>query len=100
MATIYWSRLALAVVAAAISTVVAVVQGVGEPGDYSRFLNGVTIALLVYLVTYWIIYKTYFKNKIEKQTKLMTQGIGIYFIAWALFWILFYTIVRGPPPVA
>jgi hypothetical protein len=35
-------------------------------------------------------------NKVEKQSKIMTMGIFIYFIAWAAFFILFYSIMQGP----
>jgi glucan phosphoethanolaminetransferase (alkaline phosphatase superfamily) len=93
---IYWARLAIAIVAAAISTWVTL--ALGERG-VSTFLNGLTIALIVYLITYYLIIKNVFKDKVEKQSKLMTQGIGIYFFTWLVFWILIYTIILGQPPV-
>ena len=97
LTTIYWTRLALAIIAAAISTVVTV--ALGERG-LSTFLNGLTIALLVYIVTYYMIFKNLYRNKVEKQSKLMTQGIGVYFFGWLVFWILMYTIVLGQTPLA
>jgi hypothetical protein len=96
LATIYWTRLVLAVVAAAISTEVTL--AFGERG-LNTFINGLTIALLVYLVTYYVFFKVRFKNKVEKQSKLMTQGIGIYFFAWLVSWVVIYSIVLGQPPV-
>ena len=95
LALIYWTRLVLAIVAGAISTAVALT--LGERG-LSTFVNGLTIALLVYLVTFYI-FKAQFKGKVEKQSKIMTQGIGIYFFAWLVSWILIYTIVLGQSPV-
>jgi len=95
LALIYWTRLALAVVAGAISTAVALM--LGERG-LSTFVNGLTIALAVYLVTFYI-FKAQFKGKVEKQSKIMTQGIGVYFFAWLVSWILIYTIVLGQPPI-
>jgi len=92
---IYWARLALALVAGAISTAVAL--ALGERG-LNTFVNGLTIALLVYLVTFYI-FKSKFKGKIEKQSKIMTQGIGIYFFAWLVSWILIYTIILGQSPI-
>ena len=92
---IYWTRLVLAIIAAAISTAVAL--ALGERG-LNTFINGLTIALLVYLITFYI-FKAKFKGKVEKQSKIMTQGIGIYFFAWLVSWILIYTIVLGQPPV-
>jgi uncharacterized membrane protein YfcA len=93
---IYWSRLALAIIAGAISTYVTV--ALGERG-LNTFLNGLTIALAIYLVSYYLVYKPRFKDKVEKQSKLMTQGIGLYFFGWLFSWVLFYTIVLGQPPV-
>ena len=87
LVTIYWTRLVLAIIAAAISTVVALAMG--ERG-LNTFLNGLTIALLVYLVTYFLVFKPVYGKKVEKerQGKLMTQGIGIYFFTWLVSWIL------------
>ena len=95
LALIYWTRLALAVVAGAISTAAAL--ALGERG-LSTFVNGLTIALTVYLVTFYIL-KAQFKGKVEKQSKIMTQGIGVYFFAWLVSWILIYTIVLGQSPI-
>ena len=92
LVTIYWIRLALSIVAATISAVVATMQ---EETNLYTFVNGVTIALLVYLLSYYAL-KAKFLNKVEKQSKIMTMGIFIYFIAWAVFFILFYSILKGP----
>lgn len=96
LVTIYWIRVALSIVAAAISAVIATMQNVT---DLYTFVNGVTIALLVYLLSYYVI-KAKFMNKVEKQSKLMTQAIFMYFIAWAVFFILFYSLLKGPALVA
>jgi hypothetical protein len=93
--TIYWIRLALSIVAATIGAVISTLQ---NEADLYTFVNGVTIALLIYLLSYYAI-KAIFMNKVEKQSKVMTQGIFMYFIAWAVFFILFYSILRGPVPV-
>jgi len=90
---IYWIRVALSILAAAISAVVATLQ---NATDLYTFVNGVTIALLIYLLSYYAL-KGKFMNKVEKQSKIMTMGIFIYFIAWAVFFILFYSIMKGQP---
>jgi hypothetical protein len=95
LVTIYWIRLALSIVAATIGAVISTLQ---NEADLYTFVNGVTIALLIYLLSYYAI-KAKFMNKVEKQSKIMTQGIFMYFIAWAVFFILFYSILRGPVPV-
>ena len=95
LVVIYWARLALGVVAALISTFVTMLSGV-EPGVYelNSFLNGLTIALLVYLVSYYVL-KSLFSSKVEKQSKIMSMGIGIYFFTWIFAWVLFYSIWSG-----
>jgi predicted amino acid-binding ACT domain protein len=89
---IYCTRLALGIVAAIISALVAMNLDVL---DFTAFTTSLTIALLVYLLSYYAL-KAKFYNKVEKQSKIMTMGIGIYFIAWAVFFILSYSIIRGP----
>ena len=93
LAIIYWTRFGLAILAGILSTYITLLFG--ERG-VTTILNGLTIALILYLLTYYAVYKPMFRNKVEKQSKLMTQGIGIYFFAWLVFWILTYTIVLGP----
>ena len=92
LVTIYWTRVALSLVAAAISAFIATAQ---SDTDLYTFVNGITIALLVYLLSYYAI-KAKYVNRVEKKSKIMTQGIFMYFIAWAVFFILFYSILKGP----
>jgi uncharacterized membrane protein len=93
--TIYWARLSLGIVAAILSTLLAITR---DELSFTTFMNGLTIALLVYLVSYYV-FKAKFRAKVEKQSKIMTMGIGIYFFTWIVFMILFYSILKGPPPV-
>jgi len=93
LALIYWLRVILGIIAGTISTVITLAGG--ERG-LNTFLNGVTIALVVYLVSFYII-KAKYASKVEKQSKLMTQGIGMYFFAWLVTWVLSYTIILGQP---
>jgi len=86
---IYWTRVLLGVAAAFISTLVSFV------GDIS-FLNGITIALLIYIVTYYI-YKPIFLTKVEKPTKIFTTGIFAYFMTWLVTWTILYTILFKIP---
>ena len=88
---IYWIRVALAIVAGGISALVATLF---EAAEFNTFLNGITIALAIYLLSYYVL-KAKFMNKVEKQSKIMTMGIFIYFIAWAVFFILCYSIFVG-----
>ena len=89
---IYISRVGLALLAAAISTEITLLFG--ERG-INTFLNGVTIALLIYLITYYV-FKAKYRTQVEKQSKIMTMGIGIYFFTWLVIWLLLYTVIQGP----
>ncbi len=93
---IYVARVCLALVAAAISTAIAI--AFGQETVINTFLNGITIALLIYLITYYV-FKARYVNKVEKQSKIMTMGIGIYFFTWLVVWVLLYTLALGPVAV-
>jgi hypothetical protein len=89
---IYWLRVALGIIAAFVCAGYAIVAQKPFPGDYFFLMNGITIALAIYLVSFYII-KNKFLLQVEKQSKLATTGIGIYFISWIVSWIILYTII-------
>ena len=95
---IYWIRLLLGIIAALASTGYA--QAIGgistTGGGINLFLMGLNIALIVYVLSYYIM-KFKWAAKVEKPQKIFTTGVGIYFLAWLVFWVLFYTIMAGPP---
>jgi len=97
---IYWLRLALGVVAALICAGYGIAAGVisKEGFPLNTFFNSLSIALIVYIISYYII-KRKFLSKVEKPQKLASTGIGIYFISWMVFWVLLYTIIAGSPTV-
>jgi len=94
---IYWIRLILGIIAALAST--GYTQAVGTVStsgvDISIFMNGISIAIIVYVISYYIM-KFKWAAKVEKPQKIFTTGVGIYFIAWLVFWILFYTLTAPP----
>jgi PKD repeat protein len=87
---IYIIRIGLGALAALIATLVVDLK-VGNP-----LINGITVALAVYLLTYYLL-KMQFAEKVEKPSKVLTMGIGIYFIIFAFCWILFTTPLLAPP---
>jgi hypothetical protein len=94
---IYWIRLILGIIAALASTGYAQAVGaVSTSGvNISVFMNGISIAIIVYVISYYIM-KFKWAAKVEKPQKIFTTGVGIYFIAWLVFWILFYTLTAPP----
>ena len=87
---LYCIRIMLGIIAAAISAVVAILIG-NAAADISTLLNSVTIAVIIYLLSYYFFKATY-KNKIEKQSKILSTAIGMYFFSWLTFFVLFYTV--------
>jgi len=58
----------------------------------TKFMNSLSLAIILYLITYYLIKRKFMMN-VEKKQKLFSTGIGIYFIAWLVFWILLYTLL-------
>jgi len=94
---IYWIRLILGIIAALASTRYAQAVGtISTSGvDIRVFMNGVSIAIIVYVISYYLM-KFKWASKVERPQKIFTTGVGIYFIAWLVFWILFYTLTAPP----
>ena len=90
---IYVLRVGFGILAALIATLVVDLK-VGDP-----LINGITIGLAVYLVSYYVI-KWQFVNKVEKPTKIFTMGIGAYFLVFIMCWVLFITPSLAPPTAA
>ncbi len=90
---LYWVRVVLGIVAGAITAVLAaVLAGAKGISDTGTLLNSITLALLIYFVTYYIL-RGFYKNKIEKQSKILSTAVGMYFFAWLSFFVLFYTAI-------
>ena len=93
---IYALRIVLGVVAAVICVLYGWASGSittdASEITINTLINGITLALVTYLVSYYII-KRRFMFQVEKAHKLVTTGIGIYFITWLVFWVLLYTVV-------
>lgn len=88
LSIIYWTRFLLGIVAALICTLF-----IGLLGDISIF-NGISIALLVYIISYYI-YKRFFMAQVEKPSKIFSTGVGAYFLTWIVMFTLFFTLL-GP----
>lgn len=85
---LYWVRVVLGIVAGLISGALAAFFG--NPNDFTTFVNSITLALLVYFISYYVLRPIY-KNKIEKQSKILSTAIGMYFFAWIAFFVFFYS---------
>jgi len=87
---IYILRIGFGILAALVATLVVDLR-TGNP-----LINGITVGLAVYLITYYLL-KFQFANKVEKPTKILTMGYGIYALTFIFCWVLFTTILLAPP---
>jgi len=87
---IYWTRVLLGVAAALICALLS-----GPIIDFNIF-NGISIALLFYIITYYV-YKPLFLTKVEKPSKIFSTGVGAYFLSWIVMWALLYTVLYSHP---
>jgi PKD repeat protein len=83
-------RIGFGILAALVATLVVNLK-VGTP-----IINGITVGLAVYLVSFYVI-KWQFMNKVEKPTKILTMGIGAYALTFVFCWVLFVTPFLAPP---
>jgi len=86
LTVIYWSRVLLGMGASLMCVSLNILTT--EMG----FFTGLSVAMLFYILTYYIVYKRFFITKVEKTTKIFMTGIGAYFITWIVAWTLFYTL--------
>jgi hypothetical protein len=82
---VYWGRAGLGVTAGLVSALIS------SPSDTLALFNGISIALLIYIITYYI-FKARFLIQFEKPSKVFTTGIGAYFLTWLVAWVIFYTL--------
>ncbi len=89
---IYLCRVGFAILAALVAALVVDLK-VGNP-----LLNGITVGLSIYIVSFYV-FKWLFVKKVEKPTKIITMGIGAYFLTFLMCWVLFVTPFLAPPTV-
>ncbi len=99
--TLYWLRLGTGIAAALACVGYGFVTGtITNTGfDVNTFINGLSIALITYILSYYIL-KLRFVVKVDNPRQIVTTGIGIFFLSWIVLWALLYTILAGPPAEA
>jgi hypothetical protein len=92
---LYWIRVGLGVIAAVVTAVAAFL--LGNTTNISSLLNSISIAIIIYFISYYAL-RPFFKSKIEKQSKILSTGIIMYFFTWLAFFVLFYTAIKAAIP--
>jgi predicted PurR-regulated permease PerM len=83
LSIIYWTRVVLGILAALISVAL----------NIQDIYTAIAVAILVYLLTNYII-RWQYKQKVQSPSKIITTGIGAYFLTWVVMWVFFYTLLR------
>ena len=103
---IYWLRVSLGAIAGLVSASIPFITQsvtgaslVAQMSELNTLLNGITIALLIYLISFYLLKKK-FATQVEKPSKIMTMGIFIYFFTWLVVMVLVLSVLIGPVPVA
>jgi hypothetical protein len=91
--SLYWIRASLGVVIGAITALYDYATGLAKPSsDLNNLFTGLSFALIFFIITYYIL-KLRYIGKFEKKSKLITTGIGTYFLLWIVVWVLLHTII-------
>ena len=89
---LYWIRVALGIVAGAVTAIISFI--LGNETQLSSLLNAISVAIIIYFLSYYGL-KPFYKSKIEKQSKILSTGIGVYFFSWIAFFVLIYTTIKA-----
>jgi len=82
LSVVYSIRACLGIVAAAMCVLLRL----------DDLLTGVSLGIFFYLLTYYIL-KHFFVAKVEKPSKILTMGIGAYFLTFAVVFGLLFTLL-------
>jgi hypothetical protein len=89
LSIIYLSRVCFGIVAA----LICAVGNWASAELFNRLLQGLSMAMIVYIITYYVL-KWQFIAKVEKSSKVLWTGIGAYFLTWIVTWTLFFTLLN------
>ena len=82
LSVVYSIRVCLGIVAAAMCVLLRL----------DDLLTGIILGIFFYLLTYYFL-KHFFVAKVEKPSKIMTMGIGAYFLTFAVVFGLLFTLM-------
>ena len=82
LTVLYWGRVGLGVVAGLLCALLRL----------DSLLSGISFGILFYILTYYIL-KSRLIARVEKKSEVFRMGIFVYFLAWIVGWVLFYTLL-------
>lgn len=96
-ASLYWIRAILGAIIGALAALYDYATGVLAPAytfSINDFFTGLTFALLFFIVTYYVL-KIFYADKFQKKSKILSTGIGTYFLVWIVIWVLIDSVIKA-----
>ena len=99
--SLYWVRALLGVTIGALDALFDYYSGVLSQTVFSinDFFTGLAFALLFFIITYYVL-KIFYSDKFQKKSKILSTGIGTYFLLWIVAWVLIDSVIRAYTSVA
>lgn len=93
--SLYWIRAVLGVTIGALDALYDYFAGVVSQTMFSinDFFTGLAFALLFFIITYYVL-KIFYVDKFQKKSKILSTGIGTYFLLWIVAWVLMDSVIR------
>lgn len=97
MEKVYYLRFIIGIIAAVVCLIYGLATNSIRNDQFltSTLFNGASLAIITYLISYYVIKGRYAKQ-VQKPQKLFTTGIGVFFLSWLVFWVLLFTAFAGP----
>ncbi len=94
--SLYWVRAVLGIAIGTLTALYDYATGVLAQASFSinDFFTGVTFALLFFIISYYVL-KIFYTDKFEKKSKILSTGIGTYFIVWIVTWVLVDSLIKA-----
>jgi hypothetical protein len=99
--SLYWVRAVLGMTIGALDALYDYYAGVLSQTTFSinDFFTSLAFALLFFIITYYVL-KIFYINKFQKKSKILSTGIGTYFILWIVAWVFIDSVIRAYMGVA
>jgi uncharacterized membrane protein YwzB len=95
--SLYWIRAVLGVSIGALNALYDYAAGnisASHPISINDLLTGLAFAMLFFVITYYVL-KIFYVDKFQKKSKVLSTGIGTYFILWIMAWVLIDSVIRA-----
>ena len=94
--SLYWIRAVLGVTVGALDALYDYAEKVlsaDHKANINDLFTGLTLALLFFIITYYVL-RIFYADKFQKKSKILSTGVGTYFILWVVSWVLINSLLR------